>query len=113
MDKPVQKQTIVNWSENYLNILELLYGSFNLHPDLSIEETCEEWNEQFMTRKDPESVPQSRDIADWDQPYLHTLETLYGQMFVHPDLNIEEINQEWLNLFRQDHSVQSTLRKVA
>jgi len=113
MNKTVQKQTFANWSENYLDVLELLYGSFNLHPDLSIEELCQEWKEQFTTEKGTESVPQSRDIADWEQSYLHTLETLYGPMFVHPDLNIEEVNLEWLSLFRQDQSAQIYLRKVA
>jgi len=112
MIKNVQKQTIVNWTENYLDILELLYGSFNLHPDLSIEELCEEWNKQFITAEDLESAPQ-RDITDWEQSYFNTLETLYGPMSVYPDLNIEEINLQWMSLFRQDQFTTTTLKKVA
>ena len=110
--KNVQKQTIVEFSDRYLDVLETLYGNFNLHPALSIEELCEEWNDQFVTSKDMESEQQTHDIVAWHEPYVVALESLYGPMFRHPDLSIEEINLDWMNLFLTDH-YSTDIKKVA
>jgi len=44
------------WSVSYLDILETLYGAFNLHPKLSIQELCEEWQQCFMSDHDKQGV---------------------------------------------------------
>jgi len=111
--KNVQKQAITEFSDRYLDVLETLYGDFNLHPALSIEELCEEWNEQFVTGKEMESEQPTRDIVDWHEPYIVVLESLYGPMFLHPDLSIEEINLDWMNLFMTGRYSPTSIQKVA
>lgn len=44
-----RSQTVAEWSESYLDDLEILHGGFNLHPALTIQELCEEWQECFMS----------------------------------------------------------------
>ncbi len=108
--KNVQKQSIVEFSNRYLDVLETLCGSFNLHPALSIEEVCEEWNRQFVTGKDMES---ELDIVDWYEPYVVALESLYGPINPHPDQSIEEVNLDWMNLFMTDQYSPNSIKKVA
>ncbi len=51
-----RKQSLKNWSESYLNTLEILYGSFNLHPDLTTQELNNEWQECFMSGSNSQRV---------------------------------------------------------
>jgi hypothetical protein len=108
--KNVQKQAIADFSDRYLDVLEKLYGNFDLHPAPSIEGLCYYWNDQFVTH---ESEKHSADIVDWHEPYIGALESLYGPINLHPDPSIEEVNLEWMNLFMTGYYSPKTNQKVA
>lgn len=44
-----QQQSLMEFAEAYLDTLEDLYGDFNLHPWLTIQEVAEEWRKCFMS----------------------------------------------------------------
>ncbi len=113
MAKIERNQTIADWTETYLEVLEVLYGPFNLHPELTIEEVCEEWKDCWAVDSQVQVVNESRDIFAWSEPYLLVLESLYGPLNLHPHLSIEEVNEEWLNYFMKDYGTKAALKKVA
>ena len=109
-----RNQISTDWTEAYLEVLEVLYGPFNIHPELTIEEVCEEWKDSFaVDRQVHVTAHESRDIVAWTEPYLIAFESLYGPLNLHPQLSIEEVNEEWLNYFMQDSGTKAALRKVA
>lgn len=98
---------IANWSDPYLNTLEALYGDFNLYPTLTIQELSDEWKECF--RADGQGQSDSERIklaAEWCKSYLSTLENLYGEFNLHPPLTIQELCEEWEQLFMSNSEEQ-------
>lgn len=110
--KTVQNLAIDDYCERYLDVLETLYGDFNLHPAQSIEEICEEWNNQFAAGKRVETE-HPRDIVDWEDSYIKVLESIYGTILIQPCPDIEETNQEWINLFMTDRNESSCNQQLA
>lgn len=45
------RNVIGRWSGPYLDSVELLYGAFDLHPNLTVAEVCEEWQECLRADK--------------------------------------------------------------
>ena len=41
-------------------------------------------------------------VGDWAASYLEVYEELYGLVILHPDMDIEEVNMEWVQSFRSD-----------
>ena len=105
------RKAIGNWSESYLNTLELLYGSFDLHPNLTVAELCEDWQECFQVEGQVQMGTEWSDgaVREWSDAYLDTLEILYGEFNLHPVRNIEELAKEWAENFREDGKVQSAI----
>ncbi|PKM78620.1 MAG: hypothetical protein CVU90_01065 [Firmicutes bacterium HGW-Firmicutes-15] len=114
MAKIERNQTIADWTEAYLEVLEVLYGPFNMHPELTIEEVCVKRNDWFSVDSHVDvTAHEIRDIVGWTEPYLLTFESLYGPLNVHPQLSVEEVNEEWLNYFMKDYGTKTVLKKVA
>ncbi|MDD3364484.1 MAG: hypothetical protein PHZ03_05840 [Syntrophomonas sp.] len=92
-------ESIADWTESYLQDLEVLYGPFNMHPEMTIEEVCAEWKDCFAVDSQVNVTVESRDIVAWSEPYLLEFESLYGPLNLHPQLNVEEVNEEMVQLF--------------
>ena len=104
------RKVISNWSESYLGSLELLYGTFELHPDFTVAEVCEEWKECFRADGQGQVVTKQSEVArEWSDSYLDTLEILYGEFNLHPAQTIEDLSTEWADNFREDGKVQSAM----
>lgn len=100
-------KVIANWSDTYLNTLETLYGAFNLHPTLGIEELSDEWKECFRADGQGKFDSERRKLAaEWSESYLSDLETLYGEFNLHPKLTIQELCEEWQQLFMSNSDKQ-------
>ena len=41
-------------------------------------------------------------VERWAESYLEVYEELHGPIVLHPDLDIEEVNMEWVQNFRND-----------
>lgn len=91
-----QSNVINNWTDTYLNTIETLYGAFNLHPALTMQELSDEWTECF--RPDGQvrvDLERSELVEKWSRSYLAALETLYGEFNLHPTFAIQVLCQEW------------------
>lgn len=94
---------VSNWSDSYLDDMELLHGAFNLHPDLTTEELCEEWKECFRAvGKIAAEAVKMQNSLKWSDSYLDIMETLHGAFNLHPDLTIQELCEEWQRCFMSD-----------
>ncbi len=90
-------KTIDNWSVNYLNTLEVIYGAIELHPFKMLEETNMDWLEAFMpTHQDNLLVDQ------WTESYFAAYSLLYGPLTPQVPMDIQEINQQWIDHFYQE-----------
>lgn len=104
------RNVIGRWSDPYLDSVELLYGAFDLHPNLTVAEVCEEWQECFRADSQGQVEAEHSEAArEWAQSYLNALEALYGEIDLHPALTIEELGEEWQECFRADGKVQSAM----
>lgn len=83
-------------SENYLEILEQIYGPIGLHAEQNIEEVNLEWMEVFSDLSAPET-----DWLEgaWTEQYLEVFEGVYGELIPPVYDDIETINAEWVQLF--------------
>jgi hypothetical protein len=87
-----------------LDSLETLYGAFNLHPAFSMMELGEEWKECFRADGKLQSeLKQSQPFREWSASYLDSLETLYGEFNLHPQLSVQELCEEWQKCFMPSH----------
>jgi len=94
---------VSDWIDSYLDDMELLHGEFNLHPDLTTEELCEEWKECFRADgKIAAEAVEMQNSLEWSDSYLDIMETLYGAFNLHPDLTIQELCEEWQRCFMSD-----------
>lgn len=85
---------IDNWTEKYLDDLELIYGPNEIHPIKTMEEINMEWLEAFL--------PIGQNvlfIEEWMESYLSTYAILYGALTLHAPMDIEELNQRWIDYF--------------
>ncbi len=97
---------ICNWSDSYLDAWETLYGSFNLHPALTIMEVGEEWQRCFSSDgKLQRELEQVQPLKEWSASYLDTLEALYGEFHLHPQLSIQALCEEWRQCFIPAHDI--------
>lgn len=100
------RQEIRSWSDMYLDTLEEIYGPFNLHPALSVEDLCKEWSDNFGLKQTQVRVEEHQAERVWSESYMASLELLFGEINMHPTLSIEELCEEWKDLFRADGRVQ-------
>ena len=66
-----QHETERAWSTSYFNDIEVLFGEINLHPQLSIEDVCEDWKECFRADGSKQiELSKSQDMRDRSESYL-------------------------------------------
>lgn len=85
-----------SWSDHYLDTIEALYGEFDLHPALTIQELGDEWKECF--REDGQvrvDLEKSQLVTEWSRSYLDALETIYGKFDLHPASAIQKLLEKW------------------
>jgi len=96
-----------------MDTLEEIYGPFNLHPALSTVDLCKEWSDIFgLEGRAKAANDELALIRSWSVSYMETVESLYGEIDLHPKLSIEEICEEWKACFRQDESSPAEIARL-
>ncbi len=99
---------INNWTEKYLDALELIYGPVELHPIKTLEEINLEWLEAFM--------PIGQNVLfmeEWTESYFNTYAMFYGALTLHAKMDIEELNQRWMDYIYKDRMEENNFHYAA
>lgn len=102
------RKEISNWSDSYLDTLETIYGEFNLHPVLSVQDLGGDFSADGQAW---EESKRTQALQKWSESYLDTTELLFGELNLHPKLTIEELCEEWKECFWTDSKEQADSNK--
>jgi len=95
-------RVIENWTDSYLDVVEGLYGSWDIHPEQSTAEMCEEWQRKFDADYRTEDADP---FYGGSGAYLDVLEELYGDFNLHPAMSVKETCEEWQRCFSTDRDI--------
>ncbi|MCX5780372.1 MAG: hypothetical protein NTV45_06050, partial [Firmicutes bacterium] len=68
------RHVISQWSDAYLDTVQILYGAFEMLKDLTVTELCAEWQDCFLGDSRDLAEPQLDEVErGWSDAYLNTI----------------------------------------